>query len=75
MAELAKEIVMAAANCPGCGMEKNEWPNPTGVQRDNATYCCNGCASGTGCTCVKETVGGGGRTSGTSAGGERPAKR
>jgi hypothetical protein len=40
--------------CPGCGMIKNEWPGE-GYTHDGETYCCQGCAEGTGCTCV--TVG------------------
>ena len=37
--------------CPGCGMIKNEWPGE-GYTHDGETYCCQGCAEGTGCTCV-----------------------
>jgi hypothetical protein len=40
--------------CPGCRMIKNEWPGE-GYTHDGETYCCQGCAEGTGCTCV--TVG------------------
>ena len=40
--------------CPGCRMKKNEWPGE-GYTHDGETYCCQGCAEGTGCTCV--TVG------------------
>ncbi len=40
--------------CPGCKMIKNEWPGE-GYTHDGETYCCQGCAEGTGCTCV--TVG------------------
>lgn len=43
-----------APACPGCGMIKNEWPGE-GYTHDGETYCCQGCAEGTGCTCV--TVG------------------
>jgi hypothetical protein len=37
--------------CPGCKMIKNEWPGE-GYTHDGETYCCQGCAEGTGCTCV-----------------------
>ena len=43
-----------APACPGCGMKKNEWPGE-GYTHEGQTYCCQGCAEGTGCTCV--TVG------------------
>ncbi|HLH54785.1 MAG TPA: hypothetical protein VKY92_14325 [Verrucomicrobiae bacterium] len=36
--------------CPGCGMVKNSWPGE-GYTHENQTYCCQGCAEGTGCTC------------------------
>ena len=38
--------------CPGCGMIKNEWPGE-GYTHEAQTYCCQGCAEKTGCTCVK----------------------
>jgi hypothetical protein len=38
--------------CPGCGMVKNQWPGE-GYTHDKETYCCQGCAEGTGCTCVQ----------------------
>jgi hypothetical protein len=37
--------------CPGCGMVKNEWPGE-GYTHDGQTYCCQGCAEATGCTCA-----------------------
>jgi hypothetical protein len=37
--------------CPGCGMIKNEWPGE-GYTHEGQTYCCQGCAEGTGCTCA-----------------------
>ena len=49
----SQESIPAPA-CPGCGMIKNEWPGE-GYTHDRETYCCQGCAEGTGCTCV--TVG------------------
>ena len=42
--------VVPLPTCPGCGMIKNEWPGE-GYTHDNQTYCCQGCAEGTGCTC------------------------
>ena len=38
--------------CPNCKMPKNEWPGE-GYTFENQSYCCQGCAEGTGCTCVK----------------------
>jgi hypothetical protein len=35
--------------CPGCAMDIELGSNPT--ERDGHTYCCPGCANGTGCTC------------------------
>ena len=37
--------------CPGCAMIKNEWPGE-GYTHEGETFCCQGCAEGTGCTCV-----------------------
>jgi hypothetical protein len=37
--------------CPGCGMVKNDWPGE-GYTYEGQSYCCQGCAEGTGCTCV-----------------------
>src|SRR5438270_2703364 len=37
--------------CPGCRMIKNAWPGE-GYTHDGETYCCQGCAEGTGCMCV-----------------------
>jgi len=42
---------MSDKSCPNCGMEQSEWPNPVGFPHDGTTYCCEGCAKGTGCTC------------------------
>ena len=38
--------------CPSCDMARKEWPHKEGYQREGATYCCEGCAQGTGCTCA-----------------------
>jgi hypothetical protein len=33
-------------------MPKNDWPGE-GYSHEGETYCCQGCAEGTGCTCVQ----------------------
>jgi hypothetical protein len=44
---------MSQQTCPKCGMAKNEWKGNggQGVNAGGQTYCCSGCAQGTGCTC------------------------
>ncbi len=44
---------MAEQTCPNCGMPKSEWQGDggEGYTKDGVTYCCRGCAEGTGCTC------------------------
>lgn len=44
---------MAEQNCPRCGMPKEQWSGNKGqgVNKDNQTYCCQGCAENKGCTC------------------------
>jgi hypothetical protein len=37
--------------CPKCGMIKNEWPGE-GYTHEGQIFCCQGCAEGTGCTCL-----------------------
>lgn len=37
--------------CANCGMKQDEWRTPQGYQQDGETFCCEGCATGTGCTC------------------------
>ena len=37
--------------CPGCRIIKNDWPGE-GYTHKGETYCCQGCAEGTGCVCV-----------------------
>lgn len=41
--------------CPGCGMQKTEWKGNKGrgFEGDDDTYCCRGCAEGSGCTCTE----------------------
>src|SRR5437667_8272288 len=38
--------------CPGCGMIKSDWPGE-GYTHEGESYCCQGCAEGTGCQCTK----------------------
>ena len=44
---------MSEQTCPKCGMPKREWQgnNGQGYTKDGQTYCCQGCAEKTGCTC------------------------
>src|SRR5262249_39108142 len=40
--------------CPRCGMPREWWDESQGrdgYRIDGMTYCCQGCAEGTGCTC------------------------
>ena len=37
--------------CPRCAMIKNEWPGE-GYTHEGESYCCQGCAEGSGCTCL-----------------------
>lgn len=40
--------------CPNCGMNKDEWQGNggQGFKMGDKTYCCQGCSTGTGCTCA-----------------------
>ena len=40
--------------CPNCGMAREDWRgnNGQGFQMGDKTYCCQGCATSTGCTCL-----------------------
>ena len=40
--------------CPVCGMDLKKAPN-AGFAKYGETYCCQGCADGTGCTCYAGT--------------------
>ena len=44
---------MAEQTCPACGMPQREWKenHGKGYTKDGQTYCCQGCAEQTGCTC------------------------
>lgn len=39
--------------CPNCDMKRSEWRgnNGQGFAMGGQTYCCQGCAIGTGCIC------------------------
>jgi hypothetical protein len=38
-------------SCPNCGMASKDWPEG-GYRLERQTYCCQGCAEQTGCTCA-----------------------
>jgi hypothetical protein len=41
-----------AQACPNCGMNREEFANDgQGYEYAGQTYCCEGCAEGSGCTC------------------------
>ena len=41
-----------AQACPSCGSQRAEWPNQSGyTDGEGKTHCCEGCATGEGCTC------------------------
>jgi hypothetical protein len=44
---------MPQHTCPRCGMTDDKWKenDGRGVNQNGQTYCCKGCAMGTGCTC------------------------
>ncbi|MGE3180073.1 MAG: hypothetical protein AB7N71_00445 [Phycisphaerae bacterium] len=46
---------MSEKRCPVCGMSSDEWQFEGGAgYRDS--YCCPGCANGTGCECQVESI-------------------
>ncbi len=49
----AKAPAMQEEKCPNCGMPKGAWQGNggQGFSMGGKTYCCQGCAVGTGCTC------------------------
>lgn len=49
-----EEMDRAEDDCPNCGMARSEWKGNSGkgYTKDGETYCCRGCAEGTGCTCM-----------------------
>jgi hypothetical protein len=44
---------MLEQKCPKCGMTRDGWKGHggQGITMNGKTYCCEGCAAGTGCTC------------------------
>jgi hypothetical protein len=49
-----EETIMAfEQSCPNCGMAREDWQgnNGQGYTAGRETYCCEGCATGRGCTC------------------------
>lgn len=42
--------------CPACGMSDKDWTanEGQGVMQSDKLFCCEGCANGLGCTCVKK---------------------
>jgi len=53
---MQEEEAQDGQTCPGCGMSKEDWKGNDGegvVKTDDGqTYCCQGCADGSGCTCA-----------------------
>ena len=54
--------------CAGCGSPQEQWSSQTGHENK---YCCEGCGTGSGCTCSEE---GTSRTAKASMG-RQPARR
>jgi hypothetical protein len=50
-ASMSADVSTPQPACPGCAMIKNKWPGE-GYSHEGETYCCQGCAEDTGCTCV-----------------------
>ena len=47
---------MAEKTCVRCGMPDSQWTGSggVGVKSGGQTYCCQGCAENTGCTCQQD---------------------
>lgn len=45
---------MQEQTCPNCDMPKRDWRgnDGEGYREGGVTYCCRGCAEGSGCTCL-----------------------
>ena len=41
---------MMEDTCAKCGLPRSAWTDD-GYDAEGETYCCRGCAEGTGCTC------------------------
>jgi hypothetical protein len=50
-ARVPMEGARSEEKCPNCGKTLTAWPEQSYVQ-DGVSYCCRGCAEGTGCTCA-----------------------
>lgn len=48
-----RDTILPGQDCPGCGMPKEDWRGNggEGFQLGEVIYCCQGCATGAGCTC------------------------
>jgi hypothetical protein len=48
-------MATGSTTCPRCGMAREQWQSNRGqgVRAGGATYCCQGCADNTGCTCTR----------------------
>jgi hypothetical protein len=46
-------LEMGEQTCSRCGMSRSEWKgnDGQGYTQDHQTFCCQGCAEGSGCTC------------------------
>ena len=49
-----EDFEMNDQTCPTCGMDQKDWSRSKGYQQGGESYCCQGCAEGTGCTCAEE---------------------
>ena len=46
-------LEMGEQSCAMCGLGRSQWQEEggQGYTKDGQTYCCRGCAEGTGCSC------------------------
>ena len=46
-------MIIGDPKCPACGKARSEWRvnNSRGETQNGKTYCCEGCAQGTQCSC------------------------
>ena len=51
--DVNKDTATENQTCPNCGMSKEDWRGNggEGFQMGSNIYCCQGCATGVGCTC------------------------
>jgi hypothetical protein len=57
-AKISDESQETVEACPGCGMERTEWPTKGHVS-EGVRFCCQGCADNSGCTCEEIASGSG----------------